>query len=127
MSVKNGVLGMVLVAFVSQVSADIPDGRGGRTSPQASQQQATQSVRKCCEKAMAGDCKALVTQKARRVIEPRVPPQRTEAIAPPLRCKHMPAAAGSIEGRVPPQRAALTPEPAARQACCEKPHCNHVS
>ena len=127
MSVKNAVLGIVLVAFAGQASADIPDGKGGRTSPQASKQQVTQSVRKCCEKTVAGDCKALVTEKPQATIEPRVPPQRSEVSATPLRCKHMPAAAGAIEGRVPPQRAASTPEPVARQACCENARCNHAS
>jgi hypothetical protein len=126
MSVKNAVLGIVLVAFAGQAAADISDGKGGRTSLQASKQQVTSSTRKCCENTLAGDCKTLVVSKAQG-IEPRVPPQRSEVIATPLRCEHMPAAAEGIEGRVPPQRASSPPTPSARHACCEKTRCAHVS
>jgi hypothetical protein len=127
MSFKNTVLGIVLVTFAGRAWADIPDGKGGRTSPQAAGQLVAQTVRQCCEETISGNCESLVTQKAQATIEPKVPPQRTEMIATPLRCKHMPASAGAIEGRVPPQRAASKSEPGARRACCEHTRCDHVS
>lgn len=121
MTIKRAVLRIVLAAFASEAVADIPDGKGGRTSPQAGRQQATTSVaRKCCEKTVAGSCKELIVREAKGN-EPRMPPQRTSVVATPLRCKHMAAPAGGIEPRVPPQRAAVTAQPAARRACCENP------
>jgi hypothetical protein len=128
MSIKNAVIAVAFVAVAGQVVADVPDGKGGRTSPQASPQQiTTSSVRKCCENTVAGNCQELIVASAGS-IEPRVPPQRTEIISTPLRCKHMPTATGAIETRVPPQRAATTPAPAAHRACCENVRCtSHVS
>src|ERR1051326_9200200 len=107
MSVKKAVFGIMLAAFATQAVADIPDGKGGRTSPQAGQQTtAAAVVRKCCEKTIAGDCKHLVVAEAKGV-ETRVPPQRTMVVTPNLACRHhMAEATGGIETRVPPQRAA---------------------
>jgi hypothetical protein len=126
MSVKSAVIGIVLAAFASQAIADIPDGKGGRTSPQASTQTTVSAARKCCEKTVAGNCKQLVVNEA-TTIEPRVPPQRTTVVATPLRCKHMLAdTTGAIEPRVPPQRAATAAPTAPRHACCENARCKHV-
>lgn len=128
MSIKSAVIGIVLAAFASQAVADLPDGKGGRTSVQASKQQVgSRAPRKCCEKTLAGNCKELIVAEAKGTIEPRIPPQRTSVVATPLRCKHMPAA-GGIEPRVPPLRAAATPEPTAHRACCENARCkSHVA
>jgi hypothetical protein len=119
MSVKKAVFGILLAAFATQAVADIPDGKGGRTSPQAGKQTATTAVmHRCCDKTIS----------EAKGVETRVPPQRTMVVTPTLACRHhMPEATGGVATRVPPQRAAVAPAAAVHHACCESARCHaHV-
>jgi hypothetical protein len=101
MSTRNIVVVIALAALATQAPADVPDGKGSRTSVQASPDTVRANGIGCCEKGGSGNCTEAVATAA--TIEPRVPPQRTSTVATPLRCQHM-TVAGSIETRVPPQR-----------------------
>jgi hypothetical protein len=63
MSVRNAVLAIALMALAGRAAADIPDGKGGRTSPQASKSQVAAAVQRCCE------------ERVRAALEPKVPPR----------------------------------------------------
>jgi hypothetical protein len=109
MSVKSVVIGIVLVSSAAYALADMADGKGGRTSPQASRVSAGAASRTgCCDTAGSGHCRDLVTAWV-RTIDPKVPPQRTADLVTPLRCGHMPPTAVTFEPKVPPQRAASSP------------------
>jgi hypothetical protein len=130
MSTKSFFTTLAMAVLVMPVAADVPDGHGGRTSPQALTSQSVPPAHSCCDK-ITGSHRRLTGNPAEvkalghlawmaRSGDP-VPAMRCYKHAPLVQTVYRSSAELKASGHLANTRAASTPSHTA--SCCDEMRC----